>query len=294
MLTGMYSPKHAYRSGDVSTIRSLVHATGIDVLPLDRRVQRRDGYWCVESPSNPDHWWGNFLLFDEPPVSGDGHRWEDCFEREFAGNPAVRHRVFAWDGPSGERGAAATEFPEPYTLDVSVGLIARAGEIAPHPRANDDAIVRALDPEAGHDEELWEAVLDVQSAQMVVEGWAADQDPAELRRFQKARMADLRTLFCAGRGAWYVALLDGEVAGSLGIVVTEGRARYQAVDTLERFRGRGIATRLVAQAAQQAAERQPIAHYVIVADPDYHAIGIYESLGFRRDETACGVQLPPR
>lgn len=47
--------------------RSLVWATDIDTLPLDRVVERRDGYLAVSSPSNPRHYWGTLLLFDKPP-----------------------------------------------------------------------------------------------------------------------------------------------------------------------------------------------------------------------------------
>jgi hypothetical protein len=38
--------------------RSLVWATGIDTLPLDRVVVRRDGYLAVGSPGNPEHVFG--------------------------------------------------------------------------------------------------------------------------------------------------------------------------------------------------------------------------------------------
>ena len=41
-------------------------------------LERRDGYWVVQSPSNPTFWWGNFLLFDDAPAAGDGDRWERC------------------------------------------------------------------------------------------------------------------------------------------------------------------------------------------------------------------------
>jgi ribosomal protein S18 acetylase RimI-like enzyme len=107
--------------------------------------------------------------------------------------------------------------------------------------------------------------------------------------FLRRRQQALRDLFNAGRGSWYVALLDGRVAASLGVVVTDARARYQAVDTAAEFRRRGIATRLVADAAAHAASQHRIDHFVIAADPDYHAIGIYEGLGFERVELVVGA-----
>ena len=37
--------------------------------------------------------------------------------------------------------------------------------------------------------------------------------------------------------------------------------------------------------------RHAIDHFVIAADPDYHAIGIYEGLGFERVELIVGAML---
>src|SRR5579862_6485691 len=121
--------------------RSLVWATTIDVLPSDRVVERRDGYIVVRSPSNPTHYWGNFLVFDRPPRTGDGRRWEELFTREFAGVPRIRHRLYGWDRTAGELGAAREEFPG-YLLDDSIGLVTTPDELGAHPRENRDVEIR--------------------------------------------------------------------------------------------------------------------------------------------------------
>lgn len=274
--------------GDGSTPRSLVWATSIDVLPGDHEVARRDGYLVVRSPGNPTHYWGNMLVFDAAPVSGDRDRWERAFAAEFAAEPRVRHRTFAWDDVSGGLGAAPDEFAD-YDLEKSVGLIATPAEIAEHPRENREVEIVALDP--GGDDDLWEAVAELWVSSRDMERFA---DPAPYAVFSRARLRDLRSLFRVGRGAWYVALYPGRrLAASCGIVVTGRRARYQTVDTLERFRRRGICSRLVVAAARHAAGAHPIDQFVIVADPDYHAMGLYESLGFRQLEHTAGVCLRP-
>jgi ribosomal protein S18 acetylase RimI-like enzyme len=109
----------------------------------------------------------------------------------------------------------------------------------------------------------------------------------------RRRQHELRETFRQGRGGWYLALLDGAVAGSLGIVVTDRRARYQVVDTLPEFRRRGVARRLVLDAARDTCSKHAIDHFVIAADPDYHAIGIYEELGFERVELVVGAMRKP-
>jgi ribosomal protein S18 acetylase RimI-like enzyme len=268
--------------------RALVWATDLDVLPADHVVIRRDGYLAVHSPSNPVHWWGNLLLFDGPPEPGDGPRWERLFAAEFADEPRVRHRTFGWDRVDGAEGEAEPELARRgYELERSVGLVATPDQLSPHPRANREVEIRALDPSA--DERLWGAVTELQ---------VANRDPiheaGEHRAFSRARQHDLRALFRAGRGAWYVALApDGDVVASCGVVATGDRGRFQAVDTAQAHRSRGICSRLVVDAAHDAASRHGLAHLVIAADAGYHALGIYESLGFRRQERLCGACRQP-
>jgi ribosomal protein S18 acetylase RimI-like enzyme len=271
--------------------RSLVWATSIDVLPPERTVRREDGHLVVRSPTNPTHWWGNLLLFDDSPAAGDGERWEALFQAAFADDPRVAHRTFAWDRADDARGAAEAEFgARGYDVELSVGMIASPEEIRPHPRANAEVQVRALDPAAGGpDEHRWEQVVELQVDARDTE--RHEEEP--YRVFSRARQAELRATFQAGLGAWYVALDGDVVAGAMGIVVTGGRARYQAVDTAITHRRRGICSRLLVDAARHAVATYGATDLVIVADPDYHAAGIYESVGFRPVERVCGVCRPP-
>jgi ribosomal protein S18 acetylase RimI-like enzyme len=270
-------------------VRSLAFATDIDVLAVDHQLIRRDGYWVVRSPSNQSFWWGNFLLFDDSPATGDGERWERLFAAEFADMPGVTHRTFGWDRIDGDTGAADTEFVDRgYVLDHPCGLVAGAAALRPPPRENRDVEVRTLTPEAGGDEELWEQVIAIQ---------ATDPPPGTggeyHLRYLRNRQASHRELFRAGRGAWFVALDAEQVVATLGIVVTERRARYQYVHTVDACRRRGIASRLVVEAARLSSAAHAIDHFVIVADPGYHAIGIYESVGFEPVETVSALQLTP-
>ena len=279
-------------SRDASPVpQSLVWATALDVLPIDRIAERRSGFVLIRSPSNPAHYWGNLLLFDRAPAAGDALRWEELFDEAFGDEPGVRHRTFAWDRTDGELGAAQEEFVgRGYKIDKSVGLVATAHQLATHPRENRDAVVQALDPAVGADEELWDAVVGLQVADPDEE-----HDEESHRLFTRTRLDDQRALFRAGRGAWYAAIdpESGEVVGSCGVVVTAGRGRFQAVDTALAHRRRGISSRLVVEAARRAGEDYGAERFVIVADPDYHALGLYESLGFERAEYVVGVCLWP-
>lgn len=278
------------RGATTAVPRSLVWATDIDVLPIDRVVERRDDHLVVRSPSNPTHYWGNLIVFDEPPRVGDRSRWERLFAAEFYSQPASRHLTFCWDRTDGAAGAAAAEFAgSGYELERTVGLVAAPDALHRHPRANQEVTVRALRPQAGSDEELWDGVVELQ---------VAARDPGRFaeephRIFCRRRLDDLRELFCAARGAWYVALDGDEVVASCGVVVTGERGRFQAVDTAVGHRRRGICRRLVFEAGRDAAATHGARRLVIAADPGYHALGIYQSLGFAAAERVCGVCRQP-
>jgi ribosomal protein S18 acetylase RimI-like enzyme len=271
--------------------QSLVWATDIDVLPLDRVVERRDRYLVVRSPSHPEHYWGNVLIFDDPPIEGDGSRWERCFEAEFECEPRVQHRAFGWDHTDGELGCAEKEFvSRGYQLEKTVGLAATQDSIRSHQRENREVTIRALDPRPHADQHLWHQVFELQVA-----GRDQSFEEHDYREFSRHRLEEYRTLFHGGRGAWFVALdpSTDQVQACCGVVVTGTRGRFQAVETAEAHRRKGICSRLVVEATRHSAERYAAEHFVIAADAEYHALGLYESLGFQRVERVSGVYRRP-
>jgi GNAT superfamily N-acetyltransferase len=263
-------------------IKSLLAATDIDVLPDSSIVEDRGEYVVVRTPTNPNFFWGNFLHWRRAPRAGDREVWEAAFDAEFGERPE-QHAAFSWD-VIGADGAALEEFGSAgYRMDRAVALVAEPHELVDHPRANRDVMVRALDPHG--DEQLWAEVHDLQFA-----GREPGHVESNYDEFLSARMRDRRVRFEAGDGAWFVAQMpDGTVAASCGVVVTDGRARYQAVDTLEAYRRQGIASRLVTEAGRVAVARFGARQLVIGADAEYHAMPLYESLGFVIRERCLAV-----
>jgi ribosomal protein S18 acetylase RimI-like enzyme len=225
--------------------------------------------WWFARRATPRTTWGNLLLFDDPPIAGDAARWEELLEAEFGGEQDVRHRTFAWGRVDG---------------------VGTPNSVRPHRRESRTVRVRALDPTAAVDEELWEQVLELQVA-----GRDERRAESEHRAFARRRLDDLRALFEIGRGAWCVALDQSapQLLASCGVVVTGTRGRFRAVDTAASYRRRGICSRLVVEAARRAAAHHQAQRFVIAADPNYHALGLYESLGFRRAERVCGTCRRP-
>lgn len=272
--------------------RSLTWATNLDALGRGSQVAPRDGYLLVRSPQRPDFWWGNLLIFQRPPRRGEREHWEQLFEREFAGDPEVRHRTFAWDTTDGDPGAAFEEFAaHGYDLERTVGLLASVEELRPHARENRAVSVRRLDPRRGREQELWQGALAVSIAEHV--GGVSRE---ARRRHRQARLDELRERFLECGGGWYVATEPsaGKVVAACGLIRAGERLSIQDVDTLASYRRRGICSRLLVEAVHELAAREGAPSYVLIgADPDYHAIGIYESLGFRPRERCAGVCRVP-
>lgn len=270
-------------------IRSLAFATDLDVLADQSEITDHGDHVTVVTPANVHYHWGNFLLWRDVPTAGAREAWETAFKREVGER---RHRLFAWDAVDGELGAAQGEFVDVgYELEHISALVARADELRSHDRTNADMLVRRLDPRAdGPDAAAWLQVVELQMG---------NREPgygeAEHRAFLEASALQRQEMYRAGRaGGWYVAeLSDGTVVATCGIVVTDGRARYQAVDTHLDHRRHGHASRLVYDVGREAIEQHAAEQLVIVADVDYHAKELYETLGFvERHRSTAAIWHP--
>lgn len=271
-------------------LRSLAFATDIDVLPEETEVDDLGPRVVVRSPTNPTHYWGNFLLEREPAAMGSLPRLEALFvEHVAARNPGTAHRAFGWDCVDGDLGPVEAELAAAgYEVERVACLVAEPGELVLHDRANRDVVVRALDPAAGADDVAWAQVHELQ-----VVNRPDGHVPAHHSRYAEQRMADRRRRFQAGDGAWVVAELEGVVVAGCGVIVTRGRCRYQDVDTAELHRRRGVASRLVHDAGRLAIERFGAERLVIGAEADHHAATLYQSLGFVPRELGVGAAWWP-
>ena len=241
----------------------------------------RGGYWLVRTPSNPTYYGGNLLVFNRPPVEGDYNRWLEMFRSEFEDQPEVRHLLFMWDVEGDETGVIA-----PFQdggFEVQTNLVLLAESVHPPPKTNHEMEVRALKRDAE-----WEQLLETK---------VRLRDPKfDLRDFTlfKRRWLDVRReLALAGRGNWYGAFLDGRMVGNLGLFHEGALARFQDVDTEPDFRRRGICGTLVYEVAKEALASGGIETLVMVADENYHAARIYESVGFKpRERHISAIRYP--
>jgi GNAT superfamily N-acetyltransferase len=92
--------------------------------------------------------------------------------------------------------------------------------------------------------------------------------------------AAVRSVFVDVTGVrFFVARVDGELAGVCELSVHEGVAEIDNVNTLERFRGRGIARAVVGRAVQEGLDRGADVIFLIADDADWPK-QLYAKLGF--------------
>ena len=239
-------------------------------------VEERDGFLVVRTAANPTYYWGNFLLFARPPQPGDATRWVAAFAAEFPGAAHVAIGVDAADGALG-----AVDEMRALGLADDVSVVLTADRVAARRRGDGAVEVRVLR-------------TDVEWAQSVEFRLAVDEDDsAGHREFVVRRAAEFRMLTEAGHGVYVGALVDGVVRAGLGLFAADGLARYQNVETHPDFRGQGLASALLVEAARLVREQRAVDTFVIVADPSYHAIDIYRRLGFRDAERQVQWLRPP-
>ena len=263
-------------------ITSLGFRTDVMLLTLQGgEVDDRGDHLVVRSPRAPEFWWGNFVLFRAAPTSGDLGRWERAFS---AGLPHAAHRTFGVDATAADASGCAEFVAAGYDVDCSSVLT--ASRLHEPPRGSAGATFRSLD--LTNPREL-EAAVDVQVAN------ASPSAPPGHGDFLVHRMESMRALQEAGRGSWFGAFLGGRMLSGLGLFTDgSGIARFQNVDTRPEARRRGLAGALVHHAGAHGVAEWGVTTLVIVADPGYHAIDVYRSVGFAVAETQVQLERAPQ
>ena len=252
-------------------------------------VEDRGDHFVVRTVRNPAFWWGNFLLWCEPPAPGDAQRWERAFTQAL---PDADHRTFGVDGTSDRTSdttpGESTGYDEfvtaGYDVDASAVMTASAVHEPRHP--NREATYRALDLADPADRD---AAIALQMAN------APEREPLGHRDFLARKMDSMRALQARGNGTWFGAFLDGEMRSGMGLVWDgSGLARFQSVDTHPAARGRGLAGTLVHHVSRRAFDQIGATTLVMVADPSYLAIDVYRSVGFAAAELQTTLERAPR
>lgn len=263
-------------------VRSLGYRTDLIFPAFLGRIIDRGSYLVVQTPENPAYYWGNFLLFSDPPRLGDFDRWTDLFAREVGGPPAIQHQAFGWDSPEGDQGTVGPFLEAGFRMDRSTVLT--CGAPNPPLKRSGSIEIRPLESDAE-----WEQALDLQ-----VLSREPEFEESAYRDFRDREMVRYRRMVAAGLGAWYGAFDGGDLLGDLGIFTEHGLGRYQSVEVHPEARRQGIGGTLVYEAGLHAMDRHDLSTLVIVADEGSAAARLYSGLGFKPTEVQVGLERRPR
>jgi hypothetical protein len=107
------------------------------------------------------------------------------------------------------------------------------------------------------------------------------------KEFLLGRIADYKKLTTEGFGNFYGVFQNGELLGSAGLYIFENIGRFQQVRTIEKARRQGMCKALIQFIyTKNASEMQEA---VMVADEEYHALKLYEGLGFKSKQNQYGL-----
>jgi GNAT superfamily N-acetyltransferase len=253
-------------------IKSLGRRTDLIFAKFSGSVVDRGSYTLIQTPSNPEYHWGNYIIFNEAPKSGALKEWTAIFDREFNYYSEPHHYVFTWDTAENKKGQHEEFINANFELDSATVL--SATKLIPPLHINNQVQVRRISSDND-----W---LDVTRLQILC------ADPRFLNedysQFKQRQMAAYYKMSESGIGSWFGAFIDGNLVGDLGIFFEGGVGRYQNVGTHPDYRRQGICGTLVYQAGLVAFEEFRVNQLVMEADAEYHAARIYESVGFKQTE----------
>ncbi len=258
-------------------VQSLGYRTDLIFAKFDGLILDRGGYLVILTPTNPDFYWGNFLLFTNPPGEGDLENWKTIFAEEIGSQLKVSHLAFGWDTLDGELGDVQPFLDEGFNLSQSVVL--STAQVTIPPKYNQEVVIRPLT-----DDWEWE-----QATQNQVACRPPEHSLDGFQVFQQKQMLRYRQMTRAGLGLWFGAFLENQLVADLGVFTVGRIGRFQQVGTHPDFRRRGICGRLVYETSRYAFEQMEVETLVMVADENYHAAKIYESVGFQPKEHQVGV-----
>jgi GNAT superfamily N-acetyltransferase len=231
-------------------------------------IADREDHIIVRTTQNPAFRLGNYLLFDAAPRVGDGARWIGRFEAAF---PDAGYITIGVDDPSGAVGASHELTALGLRVMVDSVLVADGLAGLREPRRTVPGVTyRPLQSDSD-----WKQAT---SLRLVGDG---PTDRSDLPAFIERQMRATRLACEQGKGAWFGAFLGSAMCAGVGIFNTwSGYARFQNVDTHPAHRRQGLGSNLVFAAAHFAITEFGARNLVLAAVPDYHAMTMYQSLGF--------------
>jgi ribosomal protein S18 acetylase RimI-like enzyme len=257
-------------------IKSLAFKTDLFFHRFSGIVQDLGDYLVVKTPENPNYFWGNLIYFSKPPAANSLIIWKQIYCDHFEAMN-TEHITFGWDSSEGDEGEIAPFLVDGFKLEKS--LVMRAQNIYAPIKIFNELIVRPIESDLE-----WDMVIENQ-----VLSRADTFLERPFRQFTIRKISSYRAMIERNKGQWFGAFIDGRLVGDLGIFVENGLGRLQVVGTNPDYRRQGVCSTLVYKSCLYAIEKMAVTEFIIVADPEYFAFKIYESIGFIESEMQIGL-----
>jgi len=244
-------------------------------------VWQDDRYAVLRTARAPEYFSGNMLVLAGPPDKDDRPRLEDDFARLVGGPPSMVHRCFAWPETTGTPADFDSYASHGYEAIILSVLVAER-----------DA-VRSVEINPAVEVRLFESERDWDDWGRMSLAVMPDPDSETSRRCVAFQRSAYRGLIERQWGNWWGAFIEGELVGSLGLFFFGRIGRFQSIVTREDQRNKRVCRTLLTEVVKRAAGARD--RLVIVADETYHAIRLYEALGFvgqARIGSLCQVAAP--
>lgn len=248
------------------------------VLGAQSTLEQHPDRFILRTPDEPDFWFGNMVIYRDDLI--DPAVQIPRFKADF---PQARHVTVSWDIV----GLLPDHRIEAYrTLGFKVDaadVLVLDGELQ-RTECPKGLIIRPLESD-----EDWRKTTELQGITGVAEGNHAD----EYLPYIQTRMEACRRFTQEGRGNWFGAFDGDTLAGDLGIVVGPRISRFQAVETRETYRRRGVCAALVTAGVDWAKSRHPATRPIIVSEQNGDAGRVYRRCGFEMQEQLISVFRGP-
>lgn len=275
-----------------------MHLIGKDTQHITRHTPIGD-YVVVHTPSNPEYFWGNYVLFSQAFLLEDTSQFDNAmtrcrtiFTREltplYRANTtlsAPEHVAFAWDNDvTTPIDAMVLQKMQDDACFDTIQVLTRRGDT----KLPDDIgyDFRKIDI-TNHDtpDSEWQQLISTKIAES-----GSRFNPEEMRGYIRVKYAFYRQLIEQGKGYWFGAFKNEKLVASFGIfIVTCGEhetiARFQSVDTHPDYRRQGICRNLIRYAMNTFADSTT---FCIITDAGSDAERVYRSVGFAPTEVLHG------
>jgi ribosomal protein S18 acetylase RimI-like enzyme len=249
-------------------MNNLGFLTDFKLLGVNSEVKEYADYFLVKTPLNPTFIEGNCMVLKSPKLLEDKAKLESRFKTHFETVINQHHVSFKlMSKPSDE--LLQVYLQDEYEYDkLAVMTYVGAKNIA-----------SVLEPKIGtirtfNSNSDWE-----QWAKNEIEERPMIYTEASFKEYLFARVDVYKELAAKGFGDFYGVFENGELLASAGLYIFDEIGRFQQVRTMEKARRQGICKALIQFMHTQNASQMQEA--VIVADEAYHALKLYEGLGFK-------------